>query len=212
MRRRALLVAGLSLPALAIGGRELLRARRADFVEAGGGVLMTVATPELLPVRDGEVIRALESGFATTLVFEVALYRSGGGRPLVSRRRVVKLQWNPWKERFTVVIRDDESSPITASFASRDDAVARATSLERLRVADADALERGPQATYFVTVLAQRNPIAAGALEGTGAGDRAQGRDLAVFSRWIGIFVSDAPTAEKTVGIRTAPAFYLVRR
>jgi len=205
------MVAGLSLPALAIGGRELLRARRADFVESGGGVLMTVAMPELLPIRDGEVIRALESAFATTLVFDVALYRSSGGRALVSRRRVVKIQWNPWKERFTVVIRDDDSIPTKASFTSREEAAARASSLDRLRVCDADALERGPQATHFVTVVAQRNPIAAGSPEGTGEGDRAQGRDLAVFSRWIGIFVSDAPTAEKTVGIRTAPAFYLVK-
>lgn len=57
MRRRALLLAGLSLPLLGASGLELLRNRRARFEEVGDGVLMTVAMPELLPTRD-EIGRA----------------------------------------------------------------------------------------------------------------------------------------------------------
>lgn len=211
MRRRALLVAGLSLPLLGIGGRELLRSRRAEFVEAGELVLVTVALPELLSTRDADAVASLESAFATTLVFDVTLHRSGG-RPVVSRRRVVKIQWDPWKERFAVAIRDDARPAETFFARERDAAIARAVTLQRLPIARTEDLERGPQATYFVTVIGQRNPITPDLLpDAEGEGVRGQGRDLAVFSRWIGIFVSDVPTAEKTVAIRTAPAFYLVK-
>ena len=213
MRRRALLVGGLALPLLAAGGRELLRARRAEFFEAGAVVQMSVALPELLSPRDDDAMASLASAFATTLDFEITLYRAGVARPLARRRRVVKIQWDPWRERFVVSAQDDGGAAQSRSFAAREAAIAAAVSLERVTIAEASLLERGPQATYFVTVIGQRNPISPELLpELEAAAAREQGRDLAVFSRWIGVFVSDVPAAEKTAAIRTSPGFYLVRR
>ena len=62
MRRRALLLAGLSLPLLGATGLELLRNRRARFEEVGDGVLMTVGLPELLSTRDDDAMASLELG------------------------------------------------------------------------------------------------------------------------------------------------------
>lgn len=214
MRRRALLVAGLSLPLCAVGGREFLRSRRAEFVEVGDDVLMSVALPELLLPRDSDAMASIESAFTTTLVFDVSLFRSGKARPISSQRRVVKIQWNPWKERFSVQSSGPDRQPQTLYFTDRDAAIAAAVSLDRFPVGDTRELERGPRATYFVTVVGQRNPISADLLPGDDASPdaRGQGRDLSAFSRWIGMFIRDAPRAERTIAIRTAPAFYLVQR
>ena len=64
------------------------------------------------------------------------------------------------------------------------------------------------------TAVDQRNPTERGLLppeEGDGDG-RGQGRDLSVFSRWVGIFIRATQVAEKTVAVKSTPAFYLVPR
>jgi len=213
LKRRAFIAASLALPLTGAGGRELLRARRASFAEAGDSVLMTVGLPELLSTRDRDAMASIESAFTTTLVFEIKLYRTGSSRPISGQRRLVKIQWNPWKERFGVQTSDPGMGTRSAYFRSRNRAIARAVALDRLPVARASALDRGRDATYFVTVVGQRNPITAALLpEDVVAGGQGQGSDLSAFSRWIGIFIRDTPAAEKTFAIRTTPAFYLVDR
>lgn len=214
MKRRAFIAAGLGLPLVtAAGGRELLRARRADFVEIGESVLMTVSLPELLSTRDRDAMASIESAFSTTLVFEIKLYRSGSARAVSAQRRIVKIQWNPWKERFGVQTSDPGQGTRTAYFRGRNRAIAWAVGLDRIQIARSQDLDRGRDATYFVTVVGQRNPITAALLpEDVVVGGQGQGSDLSAFSRWIGIFIRDTPAAEKTFAIRTTPAFYLVPR
>lgn len=212
MRRRAFLLAGLSLPLVAAGPLEYLRPRRAKFEEVGDAVLMSVAMPELLSARDQDAMASLESAFATTLVFEIVLYRAGQHAPVEQRQRIVKIQYNPWKERYVVTTSDVGRATQVRYYSSRDEAIARATALDRVRVARVGALQRGDDAVYFATVVAQRNPLDRDLLA-QGAGedlDRGQGRDLSVFSRWVGIFVRATQSAEKTFAIKTVPAFYLV--
>lgn len=212
MRRRALLLAGLSLPLLGASSLELLRNRRARFEEVGDGVLMSVALPELLPTRDHDAMTSLDSAFATTLVFEISVYRAGHSLPVDQRSRIVKIQYNPWKERYVVTTSDFGRAPQVRYYVDRDEAIARATTLDRVRVARASALQRGPDAVYFATVVGQRNPIDRDLLtpQSGDEWDRGQGRDLSVFSRWVGIFVRSTQTAEQTFAIKTTPAFYLV--
>ncbi len=212
MRRRALLLAGLSLPLLGASGLELLRNRRAKFEEVGDGVLMTVAMPELLPTRDDDAMASLESAFATTLVFEIVVYRAGHSVPVDQRSRVVKIQYNPWKERYVVTTSDPGRAAQVRYYTGRDEAIARATTLDRVRVARVSGLQRGADNIYFATVVGQRNPIEKGLLSPEDSDGRGQGRDLSVFSRWVGIFIRATQSAEKTVAIKTTPAFYLVPR
>lgn len=212
MRRRALLLAGLTLPLLGAGGLEFLRPRRARFEEVGDAVLMTVAMPELLSTRDSDAMASLGSAFATTLVYEIVVYRAGQALPFDQRSRVVKIQYNPWKERYVVTTSDTGRAAQVRYYTDRDEAIARATSLERVRIARVSAMQRGPDAVYFATVVAQRNPIDQDLLapETGDEDERGQGRDLAVFSRWVGIFVRATQSAEKTFAVKTTPGFYLV--
>ncbi len=215
MRRRGFFGLVAALPLLtAAGGLELLRARRARFEEVGDSVLMTVALPELLLTRDVDAMASLESAFRTRLEYEVALYRAGQSEPIELRRVTVLIQWDPWKERYVVETKEPDRTATRRYFVGRDEAIAAAVTLDRVRVARASALERGPKAVYFTTVVGQRNPIEKGLLspeEGDGDG-RGQGRDLSVFSRWVGIFIRATQVAEKTVAVKSTPAFYQVPR
>lgn len=217
MRRRALLRAGLALglalPVMAApGGLELLKPRRAKFEEVGDSVLMTADLPELLLTRDGDAMASLESAFRTRLDYEIALYRAGQTDPVELRRVTVFIQWDPWKERYVVETKEADRTATRRYFAGRDEAIVAAIRLDRVRIARASALERGPKAVYFATVVGQRNPIEKGLLSPEDSDGRGQGRDLSVFSRWVGIFIRATQSAEKTVAIKTTPAFYLVPR
>lgn len=212
MRRRGFFGLLAALPLLtAAGGLELLKPRRAKFEEVGDSVLMTAELPELLLTRDADAMASIESAFRTRLEYEVSLYRAGQSDPIEQRRVTVYIQWDPWKERFVVETQEQGRSPTRRYFADRDEAIVAAIRLDRVRIARASALERGPKAIYFATVVGQRNPIEKGLLSADDDG-RGQGRDLSVFSRWVGIFIRATQSAEKTVAIKTSPAFYLVPR
>ncbi len=212
MRRRGFFGLLAALPLLtAAGGLELLKPRRAKFEEVGDSVLMTAELPELLLTRDADAMASIESAFRTRLEYEVSLYRAGQSDPIEQRRVTVYIQWDPWKERFVVETQEQGRSPTRRYFADRDEAIGIAIRLDRVRIARASALERGPRAIYFATVVGQRNPIEKGLLSADDDG-RGQGRDLSVFSRWVGIFIRATQSAEKTVAIKTSPAFYLVPR
>jgi hypothetical protein len=215
VRRRGFLCLVAATPLMAApGGLELLKPRRARFEEVGDSVLMTADLPELLLTRDTDAMASLESAFRTRLEYEISLYRAGQSEPVEQRRVTVYIQYDPWKERFVVETQETGRTATRRYFADRDDAIVAAIRLERVRIARAGALERGPRAVYFATVVGQRNPIEKGLLspeDGDGDG-RGQGRDLSVFSRWVGIFIRATQSAEKTVAIKTSPAFYLVPR
>ncbi len=213
MRRRGFLALTLATPVMAAaGGLELVKARRARFEEIGDDVLLTVDLPELLLTRDVDAMASLESAFRTRLDFEVALYRVGQSEAIEQRWVVVLIQWDPWKERYMVETKEADRAATRRYFAGRDDAIVAACRLERVRIARASALERGPKAVYHATVVGQRNRVEKGLLSPEDGDGRGQGRDLSVFSRWIGIFIRATQSAEKTVAIKSSPAFYLVPR
>ncbi|MCA9713704.1 MAG: DUF4390 domain-containing protein [Myxococcales bacterium] len=219
MRRRAFVTgAGLTLAGVAAGGAgggELFLLRRMKFEELGDAVVVSVALPELLPTRDASAMQSIESGFATTLRLEATVVRTKSLTPVARRVRIVKIQWNPWRERYVVQTTDQGRGAAIRYYGKRDAAIAHAITLERMRVARASALERGPSATYAVTIVGQRNPIdpeSRVAADDGGGGQTRGGGDLSAFSRWIGVFVQSAPRAEKTFAVRSSPAFYLVTR
>lgn len=209
--RRGVLALAAAVPLLtAAGGEEAPRTRRARFEEVGDTVLMTVSLPELLLTADGEAMAALEAAFVTTLTYEIAMYRGREREPTARRRVVVRVQWNAWKERYVVTVEEPGRGATTRQYTDRDDAIAAAVTLERLRIAETGDLERGPDVTYFATVVGQRNPVERGLLSpGPGGETR---RVASTFSHWIAIFIRAQQRAEKSITIKTSPAFYLVPR
>ncbi len=217
-RRRFLTGAAVTLAGLAAagaGGGELFLLRRMKFEELGDAVVASVALPELLPTRDERAMQSIESGFATTLRFEATVVRTKSMVPVARRVRIVKIQWNPWRERYVVQTTDQGRGAAIRYYSKRDAAIAHAISLDRMRVARASSLERGPSSTYALTIVGQRNPIEPESRIAQDRREDARARgsdDLSAFSRWIGVFVQSAPRAEKTYAVRSSPAFYLVPR
>jgi hypothetical protein len=193
---------------------DTLLLRRARFEEVGAAVMVTVAFPELLRARDREAMASLDSGFETTLVYDLMLHEHGTNRVLEQHRRVVKVRYDYLNRRYEVTTRDDGGTRARRFFKRRSDAAAAAVELRRMRVGRTEGLGRGEAGPfYYVTVLGQRNPLTPtqgepGLDPGTG---RAQGRDTRWFRRFVNFLAGELPEAEETVRFRTQP-FYLRSR
>lgn len=210
MRRRTLLLLGLSLPLVAAGPPTAPLIRRANFREVGDSVIMDLKLPELLPKRDQDAMASLSSGFATRLVYEIILYKyvRGQAKLVRSTTREVRIHYDLWNERYVVETIDDGGAPGRLNFKLRDDALREIGRL-RVRVGRASQMERGDRSAYFVSVFAQRNPTRKDGGQSMAASTRGQSGDLRVFSRWVSIFVRSRLSAEKTMVVRTN-YFYLV--
>ena len=209
MRRRALLILGLTAPLLAATPSASL-IRRAKFKEVGDSVIMELRLPELLPKRDANAMEHLSSGFSTRLVYEITLYKyvPGKSRPVAARVREVRVHYDFWNKKYVVETVDDGGSPGRLQFNLRDGAVDEVGTL-RVRVGKASEMERGDRNPYFVAVFAQRNPVRKESGRSKSGGTVGQSSDLRMFSRWVSIFVKERLKAEKTMLVRTN-FFYLV--
>jgi hypothetical protein len=210
VKRRAFLLAGLTLPLLAATPGAQLH-RRAQFREVGNSVVMELKAPELLSKRDADAMASLSSGFATNLVYDVTLYKyvPGKSQPVRHTTRHVRIHYDYWSEKYVVETVDDGGTPGRLEFRLKEDAVKEVAKL-RIRVAKASELERGDRNVYFVAIYAQRNPTKE--VGGSpSAGTRGSSTDLRMFSRWVSLFMRSRLTAEKTMLLRTN-FFYLVER
>ncbi len=208
MRRRQLLLLGLTLPLLAASPAAPI-IRRAEFKEVGDSVIMKLRLPELLPKRDLDAMDSLSSGFATHLVYEITLYRYVPGQSKPERHSVrhVRVHYDLWNEKYVVETVDDAGSPGRVQYRLRDDAIADVATL-RVRVGKASEMLRGSKNAYFVGVFAQRNPTKE-AGQSPSVGTRGQNTDLRMFNRWVSLFLRSRLKAEKTLLLRTNH-FYLV--
>lgn len=210
MKRRAFLLAGLTLPLLAATPGAQLH-RRAQFREVGDSVVMEMKVPELLPPRDADAMASLDGGFATHLVYDITLYKHvpGKSQPVRHATRNVRIHYDHWNGKYVVETVDDGGTPGRLEFKLREDAVKEVAQL-RIRVGKASEMERGDRNVYFVAVFAQRNPTRA-ADGSPSAGSRSSSTDLRMFSRWVSLFMRSRLTAEKTMLLRSN-FFYLVDR
>ncbi len=172
---------------------------------------MTLDFPSLIPARDADALKSIDSGFDTTLRYSLRVWEYGTREMVTSRVVVVKIRRDPWKKRY-VVSRRGEAGWTKRFFEKREAAVVAATSLTRQKVASVAQLERthegGPY--YFVEVLALRNPIDAPTDKDTQTRGRGGGRDLEWFSRLVDTLAGERARFEEKVHIRTKP-FYLVQ-
>lgn len=209
MRRRAYLRGLVALPLLGFARPDTLPMRRATFEEVGSSVLMTLSLPPLFRRYDRDALDSIDSGFDTTLHFTVKLWQHGSRRLIDTREVLVRIRRDPWKKRYVVSTREGGTWS-KRTFAERDPAIAAAVKLDRVKVAATSALERGAGGPYyFVTVLAQRNPLAPPA--DFASSTSAAGRDLEWFGRLVDVLAGERAEAEETMHIRTNP-FYLVPR
>ncbi|MCA9686194.1 MAG: hypothetical protein KC431_05625 [Myxococcales bacterium] len=200
------MAAALALPLIAASPETLPR-RRVPINYNASTVKASISVPELLRESDKQAMKSLDSGWATRLVYDVAVFEKGNARsPLATVQLEVKVQWDPWNRDYMVQTSVGGGKPSLRRFALRADAIKAATVL-RVPVARTDAFTRGDDHAYFVTVFAQRNPTQSKSSAAGGSG-RGQDRDLEVFSRWVGMFVRSRPKAEQTSEFRSE-LFYI---
>ncbi len=209
MRRRTCLRGFAAMPLVGFVRPDALPYKRAAFEEVGNSVLLTVSLPALFRRYDREALASLDSGFDTRLVFTLKLWQHGSRRLIATTEVLVKVRRDPWKKRYVVAV-GELGTWTKRTFVDRDAAIAAAVRLERIRVAAASDLERGEDGPYyFVSILAQRNPLDVDV--STGGDGRGQGRDLEWFGRLVDVLAGERAQAEETVHVRTNP-FYLVPR
>lgn len=208
-RRAVLLGAGATLIAGAMRN-DPLALRRARFEEVGDSVLMTVELPELFRARDREALASIDSGFATTVTFDVGVFEVGTHTPLETRYVVKTVQYDLWTQRYVVMTRESGRGAAKRYFPVRDAAIRAAIGLDRIRIARASHLQRGEDGPYYyVRVIAQRNPLSQESV--TTAQGRPTERNVRWFTRLIDFLSARPPEAEETVAVRTNP-FFLVPR
>lgn len=211
MRRRCFLQGIVVVPITAMVRPDALTVRKAAFEEVGNSVLVTLTLPTLFRRHDKEALASIDSGFDTTLEFTLKVWERGSNRLMGTRKHVVKIRRDPWKKRYVVSTRS-ETGWSRRYFEKRDDAIAAAVKLDRIRVISASLLERGEDGPYyFVTVLALRNPLDGGSTRGPTASGRSRGRDLEWFGRLVDVIAGERPQAEEIVQFKTN-LFYLVPR
>jgi len=212
VKRRAFLGSILVLGTLKVGRPEALPVRKAVFEEVGNSVFITVSLPSLFRRSDKEALASIDSGFDTTLVFQLRLWEIGTRALVAEESLIVKIRRDPWKRQYTVRTRTP-SGWAKREFATRDQALNEATTLVRVRLVAADRLGRGANGPfYFAEVLALRNPLVAEPSSSGGTNDgRAQGRDLEWFGTLVDVLAGEQARAEESVHLRTN-AFYLLPR
>lgn len=201
MKRRRLLLGMLTTPLVAFVRPADLPKRKASFEEVGNSVLMTVSLPTLFRRTDRDALDSIDSGFDTTLHFTLKVWQVGKKTLIDTRELLVVIRYDPWKKKY-VVRRRESGVWSSRSFLERDEAIAAAVKLDRVRVAAANLLERGQSGPYyFVEILAQRNPLDPPA--DFAGSTSAQGRDLEWFGQLVDVLAGERPEAEETVHVRS---------
>ena len=181
--------------------------KRGRFFESGD-LRISVGFREML---DTTLKKRLKSGFATTVVMRVYLYRKHDGRQISFGVRTLKAYYDPWDEEYLLKMRDHSGSR-SRRFRSRRAVVDRLTSLWRFRIARIGQVKPGTQ--YFVAVIAEVNPVDERLLaevrhwlRNPHGGHRQVGSE-SFFGSFVSIFVNNKiRRAEKTFRVRTQP-FY----
>ncbi len=214
LSRRALMrAAALVATAMAASGFARPDPRKAVFEEIGNSIMMTLSLPALFGRSDRDALASIDSGFDTTLHFTLDVWEHGSRKHMGTRVIVRKIRRDPWKKKY-VVRTKGSSGWLSRTFDKREEAIAEAVSLDRVRVIKATKLSRGGEAGpfYFVTVLAMRNPI-----EDVAAGTKRRRRrgggrrDLEWFGRLVDVLAGEQAAAEEIVSVKTNP-FFLVPR
>lgn len=186
--------------------------RRMAFAEKGGHLVLSTSFPELI---DREAQAALSSGFPTTVVVRVYVYRKGEEELPVSLA-VLQLDavYDLWDEVFVVRVQGPFGTT-TVRHASRARAVEALTTLRAVAAAPLRRVPIGPH--HFAAVVAELNPVSDELMAEMRrwltrrAGDRLDASS-SFFGSFVSVFVNPRlEAADRVVRLRSQP-FYRVPR
>jgi hypothetical protein len=191
-------------PALA----ESVVFKRGRFIQRGKELSVTVGFREMF---DRKLRDRLRSGFATTVVMRIYLYRKKDGKPIALSVRTLKAVYDLWKERFVLRAQDHRGTRYVR-LKSEKKVVDRLTSLWRFPIATVGQIR--PSTHYFVAVIAEVNPMRDEVLaevkrwlRNPHGGHRKVGGE-SFFGSFVSIFINNKiRRAEKTFRLKTQPFF-----
>jgi hypothetical protein len=197
----------LSLGAAGARGDNPVAYKRGRFYE-GKDLRVSVGFREMF---DEGMKKRLKSGFATTVVMRVYLYRKRDGAPVAFAVRTLRAYYDPWDEEYLVKIRDHRGRS-SRRFRDQRAVIDRLTSLWRFPIARVEQITQGTK--YFVAVIAEVNPVDERLLaevrrwlRNPHGGHRQVGGE-SFFGSFVSIFVNNKiRRAEKTFRVKTQP-FY----
>lgn len=203
----AVVALGLALVVGAARADNPVTHKRARFYEAKD-LRISVGFREMF---DAQLKKRLKSGFPTTVVMRVYLYREQDGAPVSLAVRTLKAYYDPWDEEYLLKVRDHRGST-SRRFRDQRAVVDRLTSLWRVPIARVGQIQAGAQ--YFVAVIAEVNPVDERLLaevrrwlRNPHGGHRQVGGE-SFFGSFVSIFVNNKiRRAEKTFRVKTQP-FY----
>jgi hypothetical protein len=201
------LASGVLCAGLSTVYAERVRVKRFAFEERNGQLTITGGFREIF---DARMRQRLSSGFATTVVMHVYLYRDGGGTPLAESIRSLRAVYDLWDREFLLQI-ERPRGRLIRRFKRDKEVVDRLTSFWRFPLAPIGKIDRGRQ--YFVAAIVEVNPMRPEVLSEVRRWlRRPTGRErpgsTSFFGSFVSIFVNKKISrAEQTFKVRSQPFF-----
>lgn len=187
-----------------------LISKRVWFGERQGKLAISTSFTELL---DRRAYDRLKSGFATTVVARIYVYRKGRDLPVSYALASFRLVYDLWDEVY-VVRTDGPAGRRTRRFSTRADALKSLTELWELPVADLEDIPRGPDRIHYLAMSIELNPVSRELMAEMRrwltkpAGTTSIDRSSSVFGSFVSVFVNPKlPEADRVIRIRSQP-FY----
>lgn len=150
----AVLVAGLLCSTTRVSFAKDLKYRKMSFAERGSNLVVSTTFTELF---DADAFRNLSSGFPTTVVMRLYVYRKKGQRvPVAIRVLSFQIVYDLWDEVYLLRLEGPLGTK-NLRVESRVDVLQTVTELRRFPVADLAGISIGPH--HFLAVVVELNPI-----------------------------------------------------
>jgi len=197
-------------PARAIADEDAPIKQKMRFTEKGGRIYVSTTISKLF---DAAAYEALGSGFESTILVRLWVYRKGASTPIAFQALERRVIYDMWDEVYEVQL-DGPDGRAKYKVKSQAEALKLLTAIEMVPVADADLL---PLEKHHVLMLvAELNPVSEETLaevrrwlsKGSGGGlDRGGG----LFGSVVSVFVNPKiAEADRVLRLRSQP-FYRPR-
>jgi hypothetical protein len=184
--------------------------KRMWFGERSGKLVVTTSFTELL---DTAAYERLGSGFATTVVARIYVYRKGQEEPVAALMASFRVVYDLWDQEYVVRI-DGPLGRRTTQYASRAEALKALTTLEATPLADLADVPRGPH--FYLAMVVELNPVSRELLAEMRrwltrpAGSASIDRGSSFFGSFVSVFVNPRlPEAERVLRVRSQPFYRL---
>jgi hypothetical protein len=178
------------------------------FAERGENLTVSTAFTELL---DKKAYERLKSGFATTIVARIYVYKKDRELPVSVVMASFRAVYDLWDELFVVKI-DGPQGRVTRRYKSRADALKALTTLEECPIAPLSDIPRGPH--HYMAMVVELNPVSKELLAEMRrwltkpAGAASLDRSSSFFGSFVSVFVNPKlPEADRVLKYRSQP-FY----